>query len=211
MAWNSFLDKLKVGPIPDINSLTNYQLQQLFSGGSNTFSKDQAGNVSTVYTCISIKADTIARLPLNYIQESDEESIDSKRELEFCVICGDYPHRHNKCPVIAEVEEQEKESTLASLSKDIKELNKGFESKEEEKMEYASHYKEGIETRIKKAMVAEALQGSDISLDKWDDISNALKYFDRMGLKGDAPQDAYKCADYLHRAITGEFLNKRNK
>lgn len=36
--------------------------------------------------------------------------------------------------------------------------------------------------------------------------SAVLKYFDRMGLKDNAEKDAYKCADYLCRAVTGEWL-----
>ena len=72
---------------------------------------------------------------------------------------------------------------------------------------YASHYKDGIQTREKKSMVAKHLDDI-LTNDAWDDISNAMKYFDRMGLKDDAEKDAYKCADYLHRAITGKFLNE---
>ena len=37
-------------------------------------------------------------------------------------------------------------------------------------------------------------------------LLTALKYFDRMGLKDKAETDAYKCADYLCRAMTGEWL-----
>lgn len=37
-------------------------------------------------------------------------------------------------------------------------------------------------------------------------LLTALKYFDRMGLKDKAESDAYKCADYLCRAVTGEWL-----
>lgn len=37
-------------------------------------------------------------------------------------------------------------------------------------------------------------------------LLTALKYFDRMGLKDRAESDAYKCADYLCRAVTGEWL-----
>ena len=40
-------------------------------------------------------------------------------------------------------------------------------------------------------------------------LLTALKYFDRMGLKAgaEAHNDAYKCADYLCRAVTGEWLS----
>lgn len=38
-------------------------------------------------------------------------------------------------------------------------------------------------------------------------LLTALKYFDRMGLKDKAECDAYKCADYLCRAVTGRWLS----
>lgn len=38
-------------------------------------------------------------------------------------------------------------------------------------------------------------------------LLTALKYFDRMGLKDKADKDAYKCADYLCRAVTGRWLS----
>ena len=73
---------------------------------------------------------------------------------------------------------------------------------------YAQHYKDGVQTRQKKKLVADILNEHQIDLDVWDDLGNALKYFDRMGKKGPIAEDAYKCADYLHRAINGVFLNE---
>lgn len=48
-------------------------------------------------------------------------------------------------------------------------------------------------------------------------LLTALKYFDRMGKKqydglseaDSYAKDASKCADYLHRAVTGRFLNEK--
>ena len=40
------------------------------------------------------------------------------------------------------------------------------------KKEYAQHYKDGVQTRQKKQMVAELLCGKDVPLDVWDDIGN---------------------------------------
>ena len=39
-------------------------------------------------------------------------------------------------------------------------------------------------------------------------LLTALKYFDRMGLKdgAEAHKDAYKCADYLCRAVSGQWI-----
>ena len=39
-------------------------------------------------------------------------------------------------------------------------------------------------------------------------LLTALKYFDRMGLKGPVAEDSYKCADYLCRAVTGRWLSE---
>lgn len=76
--------------------------------------------------------------------------------------------------------------------------------------EYASHYKQGgIETADKIEAVTEILGNSSmISGAKISDVAHALKYFDRTGLKDDADFDEYKCADWLHRLITGVFLNE---
>lgn len=76
--------------------------------------------------------------------------------------------------------------------------------------EYASHYKQGgMQTADKIEYVCNVLRTSDyISGAKIADVAHALKYFDRTGFKGDADEDLYKCADWLHRLITGQFLNE---
>lgn len=76
--------------------------------------------------------------------------------------------------------------------------------------EYASHYKQGgMQTAEKIEYVCNVLRTSDyISGAKIADVAHALKYFDRTGLKDDADEDLYKCADWLHRLITGKFLNE---
>lgn len=76
--------------------------------------------------------------------------------------------------------------------------------------EYASHYKQGrIETADKIEAVTEILGNSSmIKGSQISDVAHALKYFDRAGLKDDADEDEYKCADWLHRLITGVFLNE---
>ena len=74
--------------------------------------------------------------------------------------------------------------------------------------EYASHYKQGgMQTAEKIEYVCNVLRTSDyISGAKIADVAHALKYFDRTGLKAD--KDIYKTADWLHRLITGKFLNE---
>ena len=76
--------------------------------------------------------------------------------------------------------------------------------------EYASHYKQGgMQTAEKIEYVCNVLRISDyISGAKIADVAHALKYFDRIGLKDDADKDIYKTADWLHRLITGKFLNE---
>lgn len=76
--------------------------------------------------------------------------------------------------------------------------------------EHASHYKHGsIETADKIEAVTELLGKSDMVGGAYiSDVAHALKYFDRAGLKDDYDEDLYKCADWLHRLITGQFLNE---
>lgn len=76
--------------------------------------------------------------------------------------------------------------------------------------EYASHYKQGgMQTAEKIEYACNVLRTSDyISGAKIADVAHALKYFDRTGLKDDADKDIYKTADWLHRLITGKFLNE---
>lgn len=76
--------------------------------------------------------------------------------------------------------------------------------------EYASHYKQGgMQTAEKIERVCNILKtSSEISGAKIADVAHALKYSDRIGLKDDADIDIYKTADWLHRLITGKFLNE---
>lgn len=76
--------------------------------------------------------------------------------------------------------------------------------------EYASHYKNGsIETADKIEAVTELLGKSGMVGGAYiSDVAHALKYFDRAGHKDDYDEDLYKCADWLHRLITGQFLNE---
>ena len=68
------------------------------------------------------------------------------------------------------------------------------------------HYAQGaMETVSKQELVGEELERA-LNPMKIHYLLTALKYFDRMGLKGDPQKDAYKCADYLCRAVTGEWL-----
>lgn len=76
--------------------------------------------------------------------------------------------------------------------------------------EYASHYKQGgMQTAEKIERVCNVLRTSDyISGAKIADVAHALKYADRIGLNDAADKDIYKTADWLHRLITGKFLNE---
>lgn len=68
------------------------------------------------------------------------------------------------------------------------------------------HYASGaMETVEKQEMVEGYLEGrlNPLCIHY---LLTAMKYLDRMGLKDKAESDAYKCADYLCRAVTGEWL-----
>jgi HK97 family phage portal protein len=69
--WNNLLESLKTTVQPVPSDVGRYQIEQL-GVASNSFSKSDAQNVSTVYTCIEILASTIARLPLNLNKESNK-------------------------------------------------------------------------------------------------------------------------------------------
>lgn len=71
------------------------------------------------------------------------------------------------------------------------------------------HYAQGaMETVEKQEMVEYDLRGA-VEPIQIHYLLTALKYFDRMGLKAgaEADKDAYKCADYLCRAVTGNWLS----
>ena len=72
------------------------------------------------------------------------------------------------------------------------------------------HYTTGaMETVDKQAAVAKHLGDLDHMTVHF--LLTAIKYVDRMGLKDDAAKDAFKAADYLHRAVTGEWLNGKGE
>ena len=68
------------------------------------------------------------------------------------------------------------------------------------------HYATGAMETVDKQEMVEACLERRLGALQVHFLLTALKYFDRMGLKGDAEGDAYKCADYLCRAVTGEWL-----
>ena len=97
----------------------------------------------------------------------------------------------------------------------IKEVNRPFEEGEfelpfevKENKEYASHYKNGVQT-IKKIddvllHLEETISNRDAFL-----IANIIKYIDRCDKKGQYEDDIYKVADYLNRLVNKQFLNKK--
>jgi len=68
------------------------------------------------------------------------------------------------------------------------------------------HYATGAMETVDKQEMVEAFLEPRLSAMRIHYLLTALKYFDRMGLKDKAESDAYKCADYLCRAVTGEWL-----
>ena len=68
------------------------------------------------------------------------------------------------------------------------------------------HYASGAMETVEKQEMVEACLELRLNAMRIHYLLTALKYFDRMGLKGDPQKDAYKCADYLCRAVTGEWL-----
>lgn len=68
------------------------------------------------------------------------------------------------------------------------------------------HYAAGAMETVDKQEMVEAFLEPRLNAMRIHYLLTALKYFDRMGLKDKAEADAYKCADYLCRAVTGEWL-----
>lgn len=68
------------------------------------------------------------------------------------------------------------------------------------------HYASGAMETVDKQEMVEAFLELRLNAMRIHYLLTALKYFDRMGLKDRAEKDAYKCADYLCRAVTGEWL-----
>lgn len=68
------------------------------------------------------------------------------------------------------------------------------------------HYASGAMETVDKQEMVESFLEARLNAMRIHCLLTALKYFDRMGLKDKAESDAYKCADYLCRAVTGEWL-----
>ena len=68
------------------------------------------------------------------------------------------------------------------------------------------HYASGAMETVEKQEMVEAFLELRLNAMRIHYLLTALKYFDRMGLKDKAEKDAYKCADYLCRSVTGERL-----
>lgn len=68
------------------------------------------------------------------------------------------------------------------------------------------HYASGAMETVEKQEIVESFLERRLNAMRIHYLLTALKYFDRMGLKDKAEKDAYKCADYLCRAVTGEWL-----
>lgn len=68
------------------------------------------------------------------------------------------------------------------------------------------HYASGAMETVEKQEMVESFLERRLNALRIHYLLTAMKYFDRMGLKDKAESDAYKCADYLCRAVTGEWL-----
>lgn len=68
------------------------------------------------------------------------------------------------------------------------------------------HYASGAMETVEKQEIVESFLERRLNAMRIHYLLTAMKYFDRMGLKDKAESDAYKCADYLCRAVTGEWL-----
>ena len=68
------------------------------------------------------------------------------------------------------------------------------------------HYASGAMETVEKQELVEGYLELRLNAMRIHYLLTALKYFGRRGPKGDPQKDAYKCADYLCRAVTGEWL-----
>lgn len=73
------------------------------------------------------------------------------------------------------------------------------------------HYAHEVETVAKQEAVLKCLEGH-LSTSECHFIATAIKYVDRMGEKAGEPleKDAFKAANYLHRAIKGSWIDERS-
>lgn len=75
-----------------------------------------------------------------------------------------------------------------------------------------SYYDKPNETVKKQEAVADILEGlTDLSARQIHHIMTHDKYIDRMGEKDPFDKDAYKAANYIHRAITGKWISEVRK
>lgn len=75
-----------------------------------------------------------------------------------------------------------------------------------------SYYDKPNETVKKQEAVADILEDlTNLSAKQIHHIMTHDKYVDRMGEKDPFDYDAYKAANYIHRAITGKWINEVRK
>ena len=75
-----------------------------------------------------------------------------------------------------------------------------------------SYYDKPNETVKKQEAVADILERlTDLSTKQIHHIMTHDKYIDRMGEKDPFDKDAYKAANYIHRAITGMWISEVRK
>lgn len=75
-----------------------------------------------------------------------------------------------------------------------------------------SYYDKPNQTVKKQEAVADILEDlTNLSAKQIHHIMTHDKYIDRMGEKDPFDHDAYKAADYIHRAITGKWINEVRK
>ena len=75
-----------------------------------------------------------------------------------------------------------------------------------------SYYAKPNETVKKQEAVADILEGlTNLSAKQIHHIMTHDKYIDRMGEKDPFDKDAYKAANYIHRAITGKWISEVRK
>lgn len=75
-----------------------------------------------------------------------------------------------------------------------------------------SYYDKPNETVKKQEAVADILESlTNLSARQIHHIMTHDKYIDRMGEKDPFDSDAYKAADYIHRAVTGKWISEVRK
>lgn len=83
---------------------------------------------------------------------------------------------------------------------------------EQEFVSTPSYYDKPNETVKKQEAVADILEElTNLSARQIHHIMTHDKYIDRMGEKDPFDKDAYKAANYIHRAITGKWISEVRK